>query len=99
MPFSITSTLERLVLKLEGTVTIRHALDLAAALRERLEGGLPLQVNTRALDDADTCILQLLFSLRQTVPTLCFDDPSEAFVAAVDRCGLRRQLLSVRESL
>jgi anti-anti-sigma regulatory factor len=99
MPFSIASTLEGLVLKLEGTVTIRHALDLMAALREGLEGGVPIGVDTGGLEDADTCILQLLSSLRQTVPALCFDDPSEAFIAAVDRCGLRRQLLSVRESL
>jgi hypothetical protein len=51
------------------------------------------------LEDIDTCILQLLYSLRQTVPALSFDKPSEAFIAAVDRCGMRRELLGAREDL
>jgi hypothetical protein len=49
------------------------------------------------LEDIDTCILQLLYALRKTVPGVSFDNPSEFFIAAVDRCGLRRELLSARE--
>ena len=97
MPFSIATTQGRQILKLEGTVTIRHAQDLAAQLGERLEDDTPLIVDTGSLEDIDTCILQLLTSLRKTVPTLCFDNPSEAFTGAVDRCGMRRELLSARE--
>ena len=98
MPFSIANTPSGLFLKLEGTVTIRHALDLAAALRDGMDAGLPVEVDTTSLDDADTSILQLLFSLRQTVAAFCFPDPSDAFIAAVDRCGLRRELFSALES-
>ena len=99
MPFSITSTQGRLVLELEGAVTIRDAQDLAARLGEGLGDGVPVDVDTKGLADIDTCILQLLYSLRKTVPALSFDNPSEAFLVAVDRCGLRRELLSAREGL
>ena len=99
MPFSIASTQGRQILKLEGAVTIRHAQDLAAKLGESLEDGTPVGVDTGGLEDIDTCILQLLCSLRKTVPALSFDNPSEAFIGAVDRCGLRRELLSAREGL
>ena len=97
MPFSIASTQEGIALTLEGAVTIRDAQDLAAALSAGLQEDTPTVVNTRGLDDIDTCILQLLCSLRKTVTSLSFDDPSEAFSAAVDRCGLRRDLIGRRE--
>src|ERR1039458_3225343 len=99
MPFSIANKQGRQIVKLEGAVTIRHAQDLAARLGEGLEDGTPVVVDTRDLEDIDTCILQLLSSLRKTVPVLSFDNPSEAFIDAVDRCGLRRELLSAREGL
>jgi hypothetical protein len=56
-------------------------------------------VDTGSLEDIDTCILQLLCSLRKTVPAFSFDNPSEVFIGAVDRCGLRRELLGGREDL
>jgi hypothetical protein len=99
MPYSITRAQDRQILKLEGAVTIRHAQDLAAKLAEDLENSTPVGVDTRALEDIDTCILQLLCSLRMTFPSLAFDNPSDAFSGAVDRCGLRRELLGARESL
>ncbi|HMD71722.1 MAG TPA: STAS domain-containing protein [Bryobacteraceae bacterium] len=97
MPYSITAGPGGQLLKLEGAVTIRQARELAAALREGLEDAAPLEVDTGALEDIDTCILQLLCSLRKTAPALCFENPSEAFLAAVERCGLRRELLGARE--
>ena len=99
MPYSIASRQGRQVLTLEGAVTIRQAQDLAAKLAESLEAGTPVGVDTGGLEDIDTCILQLLCSLRKTVPALSFDNPSEAFIGAVDRCGLRRELLGAREGL
>jgi anti-anti-sigma regulatory factor len=99
MPYTIAQAEGKQILKLEGAVTIRHAQDLAAGLGECLEDGTPIKVDTGALEDIDTCILQLLCSLRRTIPSLAFDSPSDAFVAAVDRCGLRRELLGTRESL
>jgi anti-anti-sigma regulatory factor len=99
MAFSIAGAEGKQILKLEGAVTIRHAQDLAAKLHENLQDGLPLVVDTAGLEDIDTCILQLLYSLFKTVPALEFDNPPDAFLNAVDRCGLRRDLLGGREDL
>jgi hypothetical protein len=99
MSFSIVNRQGRQILKLEGAVTIRDAQDLAAKLGEGLEDGAPVEVDTGGLEDIDTCILQLLSSLRKMVPVLSFDNPSETFLSAVDRRGLRRVLLNAREVL
>jgi anti-anti-sigma regulatory factor len=98
LPFSITSAQGGFTLKVDGAVTIRHAQDLAAKLAECVGDGTSFGVDTRDLEDIDTCILQLFCSLRKTAPALCFEDPSEAFLAALDRCGLRRELLGAREA-
>ena len=97
MPFSIVSAEGRSVLKLQGGVTIRDARELATRLEEGLTDATRVQVDTEDLEDIDTCILQMLCSLRRTIPEVSFDHPSEAFTGAVDRCGLRRELLSARE--
>jgi anti-anti-sigma regulatory factor len=100
MPFSIDRPRGGLILKLEGAVTIRHAQELAAGLVEGLEDGPQVAaVETAGLEEVDTCVLQILYSLRKTIPALSFDAPSAAFVAAMDRCGLRRELLGAREGL
>lgn len=95
MPFSIDNQQGRQILKLSGAITVRHALDLGAMLGD----GMPAGVDTGELEDIDTCILQLLCSLRRSIPALAFDEPSEVFLGAVDRCGLRRELLGAREGL
>lgn len=97
MPVSIANEPDRQLVKLEGAVTIHQARQLAATLAEGLERGTPLAVDTGGLEDIDTCILQLLVSVRKTVPALCFHNPSPAFVSAVERSGLRRELLGSRE--
>jgi anti-anti-sigma regulatory factor len=85
------------IVKLEGAVTIRDAQDLAATLREGLEDGAPVALDTAALEEIDTSILQLLYALRKTAPELSFGDPAEPFTRALERCGLRRDLLGGRE--
>jgi anti-anti-sigma regulatory factor len=99
MPFSITGSEAGQILKLAGAVTIRHAQDLATLLGQNLEDGLPLAVDTTGLEDIDTCILQLLYSLRKSVTAVSFDNPSDAFLSAVDRCALRREWFGIREDL
>jgi anti-anti-sigma regulatory factor len=99
MPFSITNTQDRLILKLEGEITIRHAQDLAARLVEGLGDRMAVEVDAAGVRDVDTCILQLLCSLRKTSRALAFEHPSEAFLGAAERSGLRRQLLGAREDL
>jgi anti-anti-sigma regulatory factor len=96
VPFSIARMQGRLVLKLEGAVTVRDAQDLATKVGEEMEEGAAVSVDAGSLEDIDTCILQLLYSLGKTGATLSFDNPSDAFIAVVDRCGLRRELLGAR---
>jgi len=93
MPVMIHKTEGALKIELEGAITVRHAQEVAAQLGQALDGGISVTVGTAALRDVDTSILQLLCSLRRTVAALSFKDPSAEFIAAVDRCGLRRELL------
>ena len=99
MPFEIDNRDGRQILTLAGAVTVQDAQDLAAKLLGVLEDGDRLYVDTGGLNDIDTCILQLLYSLSKSMPALSFDRPSDVFIGAVDRCGLRRELLEVREDL
>src|SRR5271166_4346117 len=99
MPFSISSAPGRLILTLERSVTVRHAQSLAAELRGHLQENTSVTVNTEHLEDVDTCVLQLLCSLRKAVPVLSFESPSEALLGAAERCGLQRELLGGREGL
>jgi anti-anti-sigma regulatory factor len=99
VPFSIVNEEGRQLLKLAGSVTIRDAQELANRLGTDLEDGAPLGVDTGCLEDIDTCILQLLCSVRKTFHALTFERPSEVFIGAMDRCGLRRELAGTREDL
>jgi anti-anti-sigma regulatory factor len=99
MAFSIDKKDGSQILKLTGVIIIRDAQNLAALLAESLEDGVPIRIETDGLEDIDTCILQLLCSLSKTAPELSFENPSEAFLGAVDRCGFRRELLAMRGEL
>jgi ABC-type transporter Mla MlaB component len=98
MPFSVAIQEGRQILVLEGSVTIRDARKLAAMLGEKLDESVPLEVETARLEDIDTCILQLLCSLKKTALELSFAG-SDVFLNALDRRQLRRALLGARESL
>jgi anti-anti-sigma regulatory factor len=87
------------ILTLEGAVTIGNARKLATLLDETLEDGAPLEVESARLEDIDTCILQLLCSLKKSVPELTFADPSEVFLSVLEASQLRRALLGRRETL
>ena len=82
------------MLELIGGVTVRHAGELAKSVASSLSSGASIVVRTGRLEDIDTSILQVLVSLRRTAGRFVAEDPSEAFVSAVDRCALRRELLS-----
>ncbi len=92
MPFSLETVEATQVLKLEGAVTIRYAEALAALLSDIPDDCSALEVDTLGLEDIDTCILQVLCSLRKTVSVVSFHKSSEIFCTAVSRCGLGREL-------
>lgn len=99
MPFAMEIDQGRQTLKLEGAVTIRNAEDLVAQAGGVLEQEQELWIETSALEDIDTSILQVLLALRKSTASLHIEAPSSAFVAAVERCGLRRELLNTKEVL
>jgi len=98
MPFEIQTNAKGLLLELTGGVTARYAGELCKCLASSLGTGKTVTVNAAKLEDIDTSILQLLVSLRKTAAIFVLQEFSEAFASAVDRCALRRELLS-REAL
>lgn len=94
MPFEIQTSDDGLLLELTGGVTVRYASELGTGLTSALTTGKTVTVKAGKLDDIDTSILQILVSLRKTAATFVLREYSEAFAGAVDRCGLRRELLS-----
>ncbi len=94
MPYTIQTKENKLAVELTGGVTARDVGELTGLLAPSLKGEITVVVLTRTLDDIDTSVLQMLVSLRKTVPSLLFENPSEAFLKAVDRCALRRELLA-----
>lgn len=94
MAIRITRTESLLRLELEGVLSIRQAAEEARLLAASLDGAPAVEIETSALQDADTAILQLLCSLKKSVPELRFASPSAGFLAAVERCGLTSELLA-----
>jgi len=94
MPYTMQKKDNTLALELAGGVTARDVGELAGELASFLNSEITVVVHTGELDDIDTSVLQMLVSLRKTVTALLFKNPSEAFVNAIDRCALRRELLA-----
>jgi len=94
MPYSILHSERGLVLELRGTVTARDASELGQALAAALPRGAAAIIRAPQLEDIDTCILQLLIALRRTASEFQIESPSEAFIRAIDRSALRRELLA-----
>ena len=94
MPYTIQTKDNKLALELTGGVTARDVGVISGQLAPSLKGELTVVIDTRELEDIDTSVLQMLVSLRKTVSALLFENPSEIFVNAVDRCALRRELLA-----
>jgi anti-anti-sigma regulatory factor len=93
MPYEIQNTKGGLTLALRGGVTVRDAAELGKRLASSLASGDSVVVQAHELEDIDTSILQMLVSLRKTAAAFILENPSEAFVNAMDRCALRRELL------
>jgi len=94
MPYTIQKDEQHLALVLSGGVTARDVSDLAKCLASSFATGAAIVVRAPELDDIDTSVLQMLVSLRKTAASFEVESPSEAFVSAVDRCALRRELLA-----
>jgi anti-anti-sigma regulatory factor len=99
MPFAIQSADDGISLALSGELTIRHARELARGVAASLVSGTAVTVQAGQLEHADTSILQLLVSLKKTSSAFSFEDVSPRFAAAIDRSGLRRELLQESDAM
>lgn len=91
MPYSLTPTNQHLVLSLHGAANIYDAQELAAQLRENIEPGRPILVEMQQLEEIDTCMLQLLYSLRSSGAAVTLGNPAEPFWSAAEAVGLHRE--------
>ncbi len=72
MPFSIDNQQGRQILKLSKARSRSGTPRISAAmLGKDWKTACPLGVDTGGLEDIDTCILQLLCSLRKSSPGAC----------------------------
>jgi len=94
MPFQIQPQEKVNVLVLSEDFTIAHAAELHAALLPLAIEDKPIAIETQAVTSIHTSIVQLLFSLKQSVPQFELRSVSPAFVGAVERLGLKTTLTS-----
>jgi hypothetical protein len=98
MPFEIHPGAQDMLLEFTGGVTAREVTELHTAVCASLGPARRVIVRTEQLEDIDSSVLQLLISLRKTVPALLIEEPSEIFLAAAERCSLRRELLAAEKT-
>lgn len=92
MPFEIKSREQETVLVLSEDITIAHAAELHAALLPVALQDKPIAVEAGAVTAIHTSILQILLSLRQSVPSFTLRSVSVPFSSAVNRLGLNHSL-------
>ena len=81
-------------MELRGSVTARDAGELKEQLAPILPATAHVFVRAGDLEDVDTCVLQMLVSLRKTAAAFLIENPSAAFLRVADRAALRRELLA-----
>ena len=87
-------TSDGLILELSGSITVRHAQGLSNAVTTALGSSAAVLVDAGGVEDMDASILQLLCSLRKSVPAFEFTSQSKELVNAADRSALRRELFA-----
>jgi anti-anti-sigma regulatory factor len=98
MPYFVQQNEGSLILELKGGVTARDVGELAKCVAASLTSGAGVVVRAQDLEDVDTSVLQMLVSLRKTAVAFRLENPSEAFLNAMDRCSLRRDLVAGKDA-
>jgi ABC-type transporter Mla MlaB component len=93
MSLSIQRLSDALTVRLDGDATLRDVQQAAAELGKAIEGVSRVTIDASGLACIDASFLQLLCSLRLTVPVLEFAGAPALLLAAAERLGLRRELL------
>lgn len=94
MAYDVQKSATEVILELKQAVTARDVAGLSSTLAAAITTASSVRIKTERLEDIDTSVLQLLVSLRKSTRAFAVESPSEAFVTAVNRCGLRRELLA-----
>ena len=94
MPYSTKKTDDALIVELSGALTIRHAQALSKSISSSLENATAVYVEAEKVEDIDASILQVLCSLKKSVRTFAFKSDAKVVVSMIDRCALRRELLT-----
>src|ERR1700733_13440913 len=97
MPYEIHNRQGMLTFELKGRITSREVQELAKSLCPVLTSETAVTVLTSELTHIDTCVLQMLISVRKTAARFVVEKPSETFISVVDRSALRRDLLKETE--
>ena len=92
MAFQIGFTSEEVTLELAGDNAVEQAAELHQQLLAAEAGSKPVRVQAEQSGAIDITIVQLLAALQAGCPALRIERPSEQFLAALDRCGMRRHL-------
>ncbi len=99
MAFQISEQENENVLVLSDDVGVPQAAELHGALLPIALSSKPIVVEAQAVTSIHTSILQMLISLKQSVPRLSVRSASPAFASAVDRLGLKARLTSMPSGL
>ena len=94
MSFQIRQYENENALILSGAITVDQAADLHAALLPLALEARPIAVEADTVTSVHTSILQMLLSLKQSVPQFDLRAVSPAFTDAMARLGLNSLLAS-----
>lgn len=97
MPFTIQAEDGKVIVELKGGVTARHVAELAKDVASALAGAPPVVIRAGEVEDIDTSVLQMLVAVRKNAAEFLIEAPSMAFLEAVERCALRRELIARAE--
>jgi anti-anti-sigma regulatory factor len=92
MPHEIQTEAGRVTIALSGDVTIGEAHSIAECVSAAIVDADSVELRAGGVREIDTCVLQLLVSLRNTVSEFHIAVASDELRGMVERCGLTREL-------
>jgi hypothetical protein len=92
MAFQIGCTNEHVTLDLEGDNSVEQVGVLHQQLLAAGAASKAVTVKAQQSGAIDLTVIQVLAALQACSPELRIEQPSEEFLASLDRCGMRRHV-------
>ena len=92
MAFQIACTNECIVLELEGDNSVEDVAELHQQLLAAGATSKAVTVKAQHSGAIDLTVVQVLAALQAGSPRLRIEQPSEALLSSLDRCGMRRHV-------